>query len=315
VVSVPSRGGASRSLFAAALILAILLSSGNASAQPATTVTLNEAGLALVEYVVPVGGNLSITVKLLGSPDPTLNVTVVDERGLPLAFEINKSTGFLTAATLNCSQVHVSYYTQDLTSKSGMYWILTVNSPYQLKVVLPENATPIDMSTLPSNVYPLGKRLVLEYPPGSLQLKYILLYQPVAPPPQAPSQPPSTPSQPPPTPPQAPPQAPSRPPSAPSEIPPSLIPYILAAVLLTAVIIVLVLSRRRRTAELVELGEEDLAIIEALRNAGGAMFQGELQRAVNLPATTLWRRVKRLEELGYLKVEKRAGRNYVKLVW
>jgi uncharacterized membrane protein len=32
-----------------------------------------------------------------------------------------------------------------------------------------------------------------------------------------------------------------------------------------------------------------------------------------MPPTTLWRRVKRLERLGYVVVEKKAGRNYVRL--
>jgi uncharacterized membrane protein len=31
-------------------------------------------------------------------------------------------------------------------------------------------------------------------------------------------------------------------------------------------------------------------------------------------ATSLWRRIRKLEELGYVKVEKRAWRNYVRLL-
>lgn len=44
------------------------------------------------------------------------------------------------------------------------------------------------------------------------------------------------------------------------------------------------------------------------------MFQRELQKAVDMPPTSLWRRVKKPEELGYVKVEKRAWRNYVRLL-
>jgi uncharacterized membrane protein len=240
--------------------------------------------------VVPVEGNLSVTVQLLGVPDPSLGVVVVDERGLPLAF--SQSDGVVTVATLNCSQVRISYYTQELTSKSGVFWVLSVNSPYQLRVVLPQNATPIDMSIAPSRVYTLGRSLALEYPPGSLRLRYVLLYQPVAPP-QAVA-----------------PQAPA--PPLPAEL---LLPA--AAVVLAvlaAAILLAVRKRRARSLEPVELGEEDLAILEALRRAGGAMFQGELQKAVGMPPTSLWRRVKKLEELGYVKVEKRTGRNYVRLL-
>jgi len=77
--------------------------------------------------------------------------------------------------------------------------------------------------------------------------------------------------------------------------------------------VALAASRRRVEQAFAELSEEDLAILEALRKAGGGAFQSELQKAVGMPSTTMWRRVKRLEKLGYVFVEKRAGRNYVKL--
>jgi hypothetical protein len=116
-----------------------------------------------------------VTIQLLGTPDPTLGLTVVDEKGLPLAFDTDQTGRYLTVATLNSSQVYVSYYTQDLTSKSGIFWIISVNSPYPLKVVLPVNATPVDMNLLPTKIYSTGRNLAIEYPAGSLQLKYVIL--------------------------------------------------------------------------------------------------------------------------------------------
>ncbi len=297
--------GVPRSLLVVLALAVVLLPLWLTCAQPLVTITVNEAGLAQVDYVVPVEGNLSVTVQLLGAPDPSLGVVVVDERGLPLAF--SQSDGVVTVATLNCSQVRISYYTQELTSKSGVFWVLSVNSPYQLRVVLPQNATPIDMSIAPSRVYTLGRSLALEYPPGSLRLRYVLLYQPVAPPqavaPQQPSQPPASRGA-------AQPQAPA--PPLPAEL--LLLAAAVVLAVLAAAILLAVRKRRARSLEPVELGEEDLAILEALRRAGGAMFQGELQKAVGMPPTSLWRRVKKLEELGYVKVEKRAGRNYVRLL-
>uniref|UniRef100_A0A7C3SM63 Winged helix-turn-helix transcriptional regulator n=1 Tax=Thermofilum pendens TaxID=2269 RepID=A0A7C3SM63_THEPE len=43
------------------------------------------------------------------------------------------------------------------------------------------------------------------------------------------------------------------------------------------------------------------------------MFQSELGAKLNLPTTTLWRRLRRLQELGYVVIERRSGRNYVRL--
>lgn len=165
------------------LILTFISLSRSSLAQPQVTITLSEAGIAKVEYLVPTEGNLSVTVLLLGTPDPTLSLTVVDEKGLPLAFDTDQTGRYLTVATLNSSQVYVSYYTQDLTSKSGIFWIISVNSPYPLKVVLPVNATPVDMNILPTKIYSIGRNLAIEYPAGSLQLKYVILYQPATSPP------------------------------------------------------------------------------------------------------------------------------------
>jgi uncharacterized membrane protein len=285
------------------LILTFISLSRSSLAQPQVTITLSEAGIAKVEYLVPTEGNLSVTVLLLGTPDPTLGVTVVDERGLPLAFDTDQTGRYLTVATLNSSQVYVSYYTQDLTSKSGIFWIISVNSPYPLKVVLPVNATPVDMNILPTKIYSIGRNLAIEYPAGSLQLKYVILYQPATSPPPPGTQPPASPT-----------KQETGTSKGLFEVVWPLLPYLVVLAAIFVALAVFLALRGKRKSELVELGEEDLAILDALRKAGGAMFQGELQKAVNLPPTTLWRRVKKLAELGYVKIEKKAGRNYVELL-
>jgi uncharacterized membrane protein len=70
------------------------------------------------------------------------------------------------------------------------------------------------------------------------------------------------------------------------------------------------LIKRRREA----LSEEDREIVDLLRRAGGGMFQSDISLYVKMPTTTLWRRVRRLQELGYVRVEKVGGRNYVRLL-
>ncbi|AEM38606.1 hypothetical protein Pyrfu_0737 [Pyrolobus fumarii 1A] len=81
------------------------------------------------------------------------------------------------------------------------------------------------------------------------------------------------------------------------------------------------LTRRRREATpeqqpvLVEgLDDVDRMIVEKLREAGGSMLQSELQRALGLPKSTLWRRVQRLRKMGIVEVRKDPhGRNLVVL--
>jgi Uncharacterized membrane-associated protein/domain len=62
------------------------------------------------------------------------------------------------------------------------------------------------------------------------------------------------------------------------------------------------------------LSEEDREIIELLKKKGGGMFQSEISQYVKMPTTTLWRRIKKLQELGYVKIEKVGGKNYVRLL-
>ncbi|MET1101463.1 MAG: winged helix-turn-helix transcriptional regulator [Pyrodictiaceae archaeon] len=63
-----------------------------------------------------------------------------------------------------------------------------------------------------------------------------------------------------------------------------------------------------------ELDDLDKAIIDKLREKGGSEYQYVLQRELGLPKTTMWRRIKRLEKLGIIRVEKRGKGNYIILV-
>ncbi|OYT38738.1 transcriptional regulator, partial [Archaeoglobales archaeon ex4484_92] len=47
---------------------------------------------------------------------------------------------------------------------------------------------------------------------------------------------------------------------------------------------------------------------------GGQAFQSDVARLVDQPTTTLWRNIRRLAEKGYVRVEKRFGRNYLILL-
>ena len=58
-----------------------------------------------------------------------------------------------------------------------------------------------------------------------------------------------------------------------------------------------------------ELRDVDLEILKILKKHGGTIMQSELQKILNVPKTTLWRAVKRLEQLGYIRIEKIHGLN------
>ena len=63
-----------------------------------------------------------------------------------------------------------------------------------------------------------------------------------------------------------------------------------------------------------ELDQTDREIIEALKKAGGEVLQSELQRMLNMPKSTLWRRLRRLREMGYIDIVREGKTNRVKLL-
>lgn len=91
--------------------------------------------------------------------------------------------------------------------------------------------------------------------------------------------------------------------------PPQTLPMILAVLgLVMAAVIAVVVILRRHSGERVDLGtgldDIDKAILELLAKSGGSMLQSEIQKQLNLPKTTAWRRIRKLEKLGYVEIRK-----------
>lgn len=73
--------------------------------------------------------------------------------------------------------------------------------------------------------------------------------------------------------------------------------------------------RARREEEGITLSDLDVAILKCLEKRGGYALQSELQKDLpTVPRTTLWRHVKKLESLGYVKIEKVGQQNRVVMV-
>ncbi len=95
-------------------------------------------------------------------------------------------------------------------------------------------------------------------------------------------------------------------------------PAVLALIALTVAAAVALYARGRRPsaegAGARPLTEADRLILEALEEAGGEALQSELQRMTGLPKTTLWRRLRRLEEAGYVELRREGKVNRVRLL-
>jgi uncharacterized membrane protein len=151
--------------------------------------------------------------------------------------------------------------------------------------VLPENATIIYLSAVPSAITTEGDVMRLDLYPGDWEISYELPAQPSPPPP--PSQPP---------------------PAAES----SVYYYVLAAAIICIVALTLLLIRRR--IRIRDLRSEEVEVLRFLKERGGRVLEAELrERFPNIPRTSMWRLIRRLEKQGIVRVRKVGLQNLVEM--
>ncbi len=310
----------------AATLLAALLASQALAQRDGSTVTLKvyPGGLVEVNYTLLTNGTEAVKVPLIGEPLESYGIIVVDQDGNLLAYDVNNTDNTLEIVAMGAEEVKVSYVTETLTSKSGDTWTINYTSPLPSTLYLPQGAVVTYISSLPSSANAVDDTVVLGFPPGPVLVQYIIPY----PPPQQGQQGKEntggtqggqsgntqggTQTQ---TQPSTQPQKSQGEKGKPQEAgqgPGYLLYAGLGAAAVAAVAAALLLSRKRRL-KTDNLSEDDLAILRALESLGGEAFQSDIKKLVDLPTTTLWRRIRRLERMGYVEVEKRYGRNYVRL--
>lgn len=296
-----------KATLALAALLGFLLASIPVKGQASQlSIEILDGGLARVRYTVYTEGVAELSVPLVGVPDPSFLLIVTNEFNEPLAYEVNNTLGTINVACIDANEVRISYYTQTLTYKIGKIWYVNFSSPYMVNLTLPPNATVTYLNRVPEEITLVKGSISLLFEPGEVVVGYVFAYTPL-------QQPPSKPQQ----------GGVSKPPEQPPEeartaelkaLLESAAHYAIVIAILLALTVAVAIHRRRKKRVLERLDEEDVQIIEGLKRLGGGAFQSELQKVVNLPTTTLWRRLRRLEDIGLIVIEKRAGRNYIRLV-
>jgi len=279
-----------RPSFATLACLALIALVAQASAQQPytierTTVTVYRDGAAHVRVEASVDPiEPSVTLPLLSSS--IYNVLALDEDDEPLSYEVSGAS--ITVHTLGSSRLVLEYDTDALTSKAAGTWTVSFTTPHQLDLALPEGATILYFNAPPASIRSKGERLVLTLPPGAWEVSYVL----EAPP--APSQPQPQPQ----------PQLPQLP-----------LAYLALAIPCVAVATgAILLLRRKRPLALEPLRKEEADVVRFLKERGGRALEAELRQAFpDIPRTTMWRLVKRLEKRGIVIVEKVGAQNVVQL--
>ena len=297
-----SESGAKTTLLAATL--ALLLFTPMVQAVPTTyepkrlTTTIYADGYVWVEYEVEANPLLpSINLTLFGVRFEDLIVTGGDG----LILDYNTTQNGLEVDTLGLADIKISYFTQDLTNKTGRLWTFTIDAPVDITVKLPKELTVVGLSKAPLSISSEGETLTIVFDRGGLTLNYIV----------TPTKPTTTQQ---------------------SEV--GWWGWLGYSALAAGVVFVggavtwITLRRRRLAAKLYvkekrvidvekilaskpDLRPDDKEVLRFLAEVGGEAFEAELRSRFNLPKTSMWRTVRRLQREGLVSVKKVGGQNLV----
>lgn len=227
--------------------------------------------------------------------DSVQNILLLDENSTVVDYKLNGSK--LTAYTLGASKLRVEYDTLQLTSKEAEVWTVFTQYPYNITLFLPLNSTVVYLSEVPLSIETIEGAITMELPNGNWEISYIL-----------PASSPITPT-----------NTPALPESSDSGLKIELI-AIIAAVAFTIAVPTYLLKRKRTPKvsnflkENPQLSKEDQEVIQFLIEKGGKAFEAELrEKFPNVPRTSLWRLVRRLERLDIVEIKKIGLENQVQI--
>ncbi|MGD6850588.1 MAG: helix-turn-helix transcriptional regulator [Candidatus Bathyarchaeia archaeon] len=223
------------------------------------------------------------------------NLVILDENQLAVDYEADGET--LLIYSFGASKAQVEYDTNTLTSKANEVWTLRVENPYDLTVVFPVNSSVIYLSDAPAAIETVDNEVNLHLNSGQWEISYLLQLVAQDQNNQIPTQ-------------------------SNSPLP---LEYLLITVGCALFAVVLSVSlffakRKRRfnvkkaLNENPQLMKEDKEVLQFLAEKEGHAFEAEIrQRFPDMPRTSLWRLVKRLEKLELVEVKKVGLENQVSL--
>jgi uncharacterized membrane protein len=221
---------------------------------------------------------------------------VVDERNLPLDF--STANGEVVVYSLGSGTIRISYLTQDLTAKTGQYWTLRADVPVNATVNLPEAVTIISLNNVPNSIESSDSQMTLVMPSGTIEITYIAEH--------------SFAEQ-----------------TQNSEITWQLI-AIVSVLSISTVASAALFLKRKKNAKSEEpqdgvvdidkllkrekdLRQEEVQVIRFLAEKNGKAFEAELYEKLDLPRTTTWRLLKRLEKMEIVDIRKSRRQNIVSI--
>jgi uncharacterized membrane protein len=118
----------------------------------------------------------AVTFPLLSSSVD--NFIVLDENQTVLDYEVDGTN--LTVFTLGTTDVSLQYDTHSLTRKDFEVWTFLVDTPYNITVQLPEEATVVYFNEPPTAIDTEGNKITLSLFPSQWEISYIFPLTPPA---------------------------------------------------------------------------------------------------------------------------------------
>lgn len=270
-------------------------------------------GSVLVTVIVSLHGELRVSLPLEGQVKPG-SIIVLDEHGLPLPYDQNKTT--ITIYSLNATKITLIYMTQKLVTFTNGIWSLHVKPFLPPTIILPENSILLKYTGNPQ-IRAENGRIILRYNVRGDYEVYFTSAIPVT----------LTESM--------------RPRTTPttlitvanttttptithvtSTVEPErdllkdlFLPLIILLMLPPIAAIIYYYFKQKTTTTIVisesfldERDKEILKIVESRET----ITLSELTKTLNISKSTVWRRVQKLQKLGYIDVERVAGKLVIK---
>jgi len=241
-------------------------------------------GYAHASLIISVNEALpEVTVPLLS--DKAENLLILDENCSLLDYNI--ADGNITIFTLGAVEVSLEYDTPHLLSYDSGVWTFRADLEHNWKIHLPEGAEVVYMSDVPNAIDIRNGSLVFFLPSGAWEISYVI-------------------------PPALPEGETEETGWWPASFPPEYAVVLAAAAV--CIIVPVIVFRRKRKFRDVYLRSEERKVLMFLAERGGRAFESEIRKQFpEIPRTSLWRLIRRLEKNGRVTVRKVGGANLVEL--
>lgn len=224
--------------------------------------------------------------------DEPQNLLFVDENDVLLDYSISDKQA--TVFSLGANQIHVSYFTSDLTFKTGKYWTLSLNSSSKAKIVMPQNTSIISLNKVPEQIESFNSQISIEMSAGEIEISYIAehVFSDQA---------------------------------SDSWFLLIIVIFSISSISIFGFALKLSKSRKSEKPRIVDkildsdklfsqhkhLRSEEILVINYLRDNNLKAYEAQIYEKLDLPRTTTWRLLKRLQGMEIINIEKSRRQNII----